>query len=236
MANESTTKKIRTLLGVTTSVLLTARSGRQIHDKGESHERPDERLHRDVIRDAPSYARICKAAFARTQWQRIGFGIVLFILLGCSTATTYAADNLECPEIGPGRVPDLIGDATGSGLVTTENRVELANEINYSINRLQTSHPNISSADMQNVLIAVYCRVVAHAPGLNTSERWSRMRQFTSVLEQQIAANTLPPGTLIIANIPLPADVFRELKSQAASSHQTTTQLMAAILTRAAGK
>src|SRR5262245_24127874 len=176
------------------------------------------------------------ARFCRPQWQRIGFRIVLFILLGCSAATTYAADNLECPEIGPGRVPDLIGDATGSGLVTTENRVELANEINYSINRLETSHPNISSADMQNVLIAAYCRVVAHAPGLNASERWSRMRQFTSVLEQQIAANTLPPGTLIIANVPLPPDVFRELKSQAASSHQTTAQLMAAILTRAAGK
>src|SRR5262249_12362839 len=63
------------------------------------------------------------ATFCRPQWQRIGFGIVLFILLGCSPATTYAADNLECPEIGPGRVPDLIGDATGSGLVTTENRV-----------------------------------------------------------------------------------------------------------------
>ena len=117
------------------------------------------------------------ATFCRPQWQRIGFGIVLFILLGCSAATTYAADNLECPEIGPGWVPDLIGDATGSGLVTTENRVELANEINYSINRLQTSHPNISSADVQNVLIAAYCRVVAHAPGLNASERWSRMRQ-----------------------------------------------------------
>ena len=116
------------------------------------------------------------------------------------------------------------------------HRVELANEINYSINRLQTSQPNISSADMQNVLIAAYCHVVAHAPGLNASERWSRMRQFTSVLEQQIAANRLAPGTLLIANVPLPPDVFRELRSQAASSHQTTTQLMAAILIRAAGK
>jgi len=164
------------------------------------------------------------------------FVTALFVLLCCSTAQSYAADILECPEIGQERVPDLIGDATGSGLVTTENRVELANEINYSINRLQTSHPNISSADMQNVLIAAYCRVVAHAPGLNASERWSRMRQFTSVLEQQIAANRLAPGTLLIANVPLPPDVFRELRSQAASSHQTTTQLMAAILIRAAGK
>jgi hypothetical protein len=49
------------------------------------------------------------------------------------------------------------------------------------------------------------------------------MRQFVSVLEQQIAANRLAPG-------------FRELRSQAAASGQTTTQLMAAILTRAAGK
>jgi hypothetical protein len=46
----------------------------------------------------------------------------------------------------------------------------------------------------------------------------------------------LAPGTLLIANVPLPPDVFRELRSQAAASGQTTTQLMAAILTRAAGK
>src|SRR6516165_1411912 len=184
----------------------------------------------------PAQPRSPNAACCKCPRQRARFAIVALILVCCLASQSYAAENLECPEIGPGRVPDLIGDATGSGLITTENRVELANEINYSINRLQTSHPNISSADVQNVLIAAYCRVVAHAPGLNASERWSRMRQFTSVLEQQIAVNTLPPGTLIIANIPLPADVFRELKSQAASSHQTTTQLMAAILTRAAGK
>src|SRR5262245_66275590 len=109
----------------------------------------------------------------------------LFVLLCCSTAQSYAADILECPEIGQERVPDLIGDATGSGLVTTENRVELANEINYSINRLETSHPNISSADMQNVLIAAYCRVVAHPPGRNASETWSRMGQCTTRLHKQ---------------------------------------------------
>src|SRR5262245_33883935 len=45
-------------------------------------------------------------------------------------AQIYAAEALECPEIGPGRVPDLIGDATGGGLFATENRIDLANEIN----------------------------------------------------------------------------------------------------------
>ena len=134
------------------------------------------------------------------------------------------------------RVPDIIGDATGGGLFATENRIDLTNEINDTINRLQISDPNISWSDVQNVLIAAYCRIVSRKAGLTAAERWSRMRQFVSVLEQQIAANRLAPGTLLIASVPLPPDVFRELRSQAAASGQTTTQLMAAILTRAAGK
>src|SRR6516162_11929963 len=93
-----------------------------------------------------------------------GLGLVLFAVSCCGAAQSVAADNLECPEIGPGRVPDLIGDATGSGLVTTGNRVELVNEINYLINKLQLSNPNISSTDIQNVLIAAYCRVVSRTP------------------------------------------------------------------------
>jgi hypothetical protein len=46
----------------------------------------------------------------------------------------------------------------------------------------------------------------------------------------------MPAGTLIIANVPLPPDVYRELRRQAVTSDQTTAQLMAAILSRAAGK
>jgi hypothetical protein len=164
------------------------------------------------------------------------FAIALLVLLCCSTAQIYAADTLECPEIGPGRVPSLIGDATGGGLVTTDSRAELANEINGAVNQLQIGSPNIAWSDVQDVLIAAYCRVVGRAPGLTAAERWSRMRQFASVLEQQIAADRISPGTLVIANVPLPPDVFRELRSQAETSGQTTTQLMAAILKRAVGR
>jgi hypothetical protein len=128
-----------------------------------------------------------------------------------------------------------MGDASG-GLFVGDNRIDLANEINEAINRLQIASPNISWSDVQNVLIAEYCRVVARKARLTAAERWSRMRQFTSVVEQQIAANMTAPGELIVANIPLPPDVFRELRSQAAASGQTTSQLMAAILTRAAGR
>jgi hypothetical protein len=168
------------------------------------------------------------------QW--IGFVLALFMFLCCSTAQSYGADTLECPEIGSGSVPDLIGDASGGGLSATDNRVDLANEINESINRLQIASPNISWTDVQNVLIASYCRVVARKPGLTATEKWSRIRQFESIVERQVAANMMPAGTLIIANVPLPPDVYRELKRQAVVSSQTASQLMAAILTRAAGK
>jgi hypothetical protein len=47
--------------------------------------------------------------------------------------------------------------------------------------------------------------------------------------------HTLTPGTLIIANVPLPPAVYRELRSQAAKIDQSPAQLMAAILSRAAG-
>ena len=192
-------------------------------------------LHRLRVPDS-AQPRSPIAASCKRARQRIGFVLVLFIAVCCSTAQSRGADTLECPEIGSGSVPDLIGDAAGGGLFTTENRVDLANEINEAINRLQIASPNVSLSDVQNVLIAAYCRVVARKPGLAAAEKWGRMRQFESMLERQIAANIMQPGTLIIANVPLPPDVYRELRSQAVASHQTAAQLMTAILTRAAGK
>jgi hypothetical protein len=183
-----------------------------------------------------STAKPASPTEALLTYRCIEYVLVLLILLCCSAGQSYAADTLECPEIGSGSVPNLIGDATGGGLFTIDNRVDLANEINESINRLQIASPNISWSDVQNVLIAAYCRVVARKPGLTATEKWDRMRQFDSVLERQIAANMMPAGTLIIANVPLPPDVYRELKRQAAVSSQTTSQLMTAILTGAAGK
>ena len=90
--------------------------------------------------------------------------------------------------------------------------VDLANEINDLINKLQIEKPNISYAELTNVIIAAYCPVVANMASLTASEKWRRMRQFDTVLQQQIAANTLAPGTLIIANVPLPPAVYRELR------------------------
>ena len=164
------------------------------------------------------------------------FVAAMFVFLGGPTAQSRAAGNLECPEIGAGHVPDLIGDTTGAGLVTTASRADLVNEVNRAINRLQMGDPDISWTDVQNALIAAHCRAVADAVGLTVAEKWRRMRQFDRIVEQQIAGDALPAGSLIIANVPLPPAVFRELRSQAAAVHLTTAQFMADILARAAGR
>jgi hypothetical protein len=159
-----------------------------------------------------------------------------FLLSGmvlCMPGSGHTA-GLDCPELGPNAVPNLLTDVQVK-LVTTDNSVDLTNEINDLINRLQILMPNISYAELTNVIIAAYCPVVANTASLTASEKWRRMRQFDNILQQQLAANTLAPGTLIVANVPLPPAVYRELRSQAAKVDQRPAQFMAAILSRAAG-
>jgi hypothetical protein len=161
--------------------------------------------------------------------------LLLMILLVGLTASGHAA-GLECPEVGPGAVPDLLADPTQAKLVTSGDSVEVANEIRYLTNRLQIEVPNISDTELTNVMIAAYCPAVAKVSGLSSAERWRRMRQFDALLQQQLAKNIMPPGSLIIADVPLPPAVYRALRSQAAAVNQTPAQLMAAILARAAGQ
>ena len=167
------------------------------------------------------------------RWKRLAFALLLSGLFMCLPARGHAA-GLDCPETGPGAVPNLL---TGLQLklVMSGNSVDLANEINYVINKLQIEKPNISYAELTNVMIAAYCPVIAGMANLSASEKWRLIRQFDTALQQQLAANTLAPGALIVANVPLPPAVYREFQSQAAMADKTPAQLMAAILSRAAG-
>ena len=69
---------------------------------------------------------------------------------------------------------------------------------------------------------------------LRMPSRGDLIRQFDRVLMQQLAATAMPPGSLIIANVPLPPAVYQNLSGQAEAQGQTATDFMAAILTRAA--
>jgi hypothetical protein len=168
------------------------------------------------------------------RWKRIALIFLLSGVLGCLPARGLTA-GLDCPEMGPGAVPNFLSDLQVK-LVTSSDSVDVANEINDLINKLQIEKPNISYAELTDALIAAYCPVVANMANLTASEKWRRMRQFDTILQRQLAANMMPPGSLIIANIPIPPAVYRELRSQAASVGQTPAQLMTAILSRAAGK
>jgi hypothetical protein len=171
--------------------------------------------------------------FARvSRWKRITFALLLSGVLSCLPMRGHAA-GLDCPDLGPGSVPNLLNDLQIK-LIASGDSVDLANEINDLVNKLQILKPNISYAELTNVIIAAFCPVVA-SMNLTASEKWNRMRQFDTILQRQLAADMLPPGTLIIANIPLPPAVYRELRSQAAKAGQKPTQFMAAVLTRAAG-
>ena len=150
-------------------------------------------------------------------------------------ATPAHPAGLECPEAGQG-VPELTSDSAGAKLLLGGTSADLANEISDLINQVQLKQPNMSNLDLTNGLIAAYCPLVAQAPGLTSAQRWSRMHRFVQVVQQQLAANDLPPGSMIIADVPLPPAVYRQLRSQAEAAGHTPAQLMGSILAVAAGK
>ena len=91
--------------------------------------------------------------------KRMVFALLLSGLSICLPARGHTA-GLDCPETGPGAVPTLLTDLQAK-LVMSGNTVDLANEINDLINKLQIEKPNISYAELTNVIVAAYCPVVA---------------------------------------------------------------------------
>ena len=164
---------------------------------------------------------------------------VLSVLPGLfaeALATPGNAAALQCPEIGQVGVPELTSDPARAKLLLGGTGADLANEISALINQVQLKEPGISNADLTNGLIAAYCPLVAQAAGLDSAQRWSRMHRFIQMLQQQLAANDLPPGSMIIAEVPVPPAVYRQLRSRAAAADQTPAQFMGSILATAVGK
>src|SRR5271156_3217554 len=157
-------------------------------------------------------------------------------LFGAGLAGPAYAAGLECPEIGQAGVPDLTSDPARAKLLLGGAGADLANEISDLINQVQLKEPSISNADLTNGLIAAYCPLVAQAPALTSAQRWSQIHRFEKAVQQQLAANALPPGSMIIAEVPVPPTVYRQLRSQAAAAGQTPAQFMGSILATAAGK
>ena len=142
------------------------------------------------------------------------------------------ASGLECPEAGPGA---MIGDSQIRRM-TTATDADLAAEIAGLISRLRAENPTASDTEITNGLVSAYCTTVAQKVDASPADKWRLMRQFDRVLMQQLAASTMPQGSVIISTVPLPPAVYQALSSQAATRGQTTADFMATILTRAAGQ
>src|SRR3974377_1850078 len=76
------------------------------------------------------------------RWKRIAFSLFVVGALGLLPIRSQAA-GLACPEIRPGQISNLLGDLQVK-LVPSADRLELTNEVNDLINKLQILKPNIS--------------------------------------------------------------------------------------------
>ncbi|MGY3450513.1 hypothetical protein [Bradyrhizobium sp. USDA 4353] len=152
------------------------------------------------------------------------------LLLLSPVINAASAAGLECPDIPAASA--LKSSFAGMAAASTS---ELANEIDALIVRMQNANPNASYSDMTDDILAGYCASVAtlSAP---LATKWKLLRQFDRLLQAKLAANMLPSGSEILATVPLPPAVYDSLRAQAASAGLTTTTLMTAILSKAAGR
>src|SRR5262245_65866430 len=102
----------------------------------------------------------------------------------------------DCPGLGPGAVSNLLTDLQIK-LVASGDSADLANEINDLINKLQILKPDISYAELTNIIIAAFCPVVANV-NLTASEKWDRMGQFDTIVQRQLTTDLLNWGVLIL--------------------------------------
>jgi hypothetical protein len=165
-------------------------------------------------------------------WRRAGLLGAILIL---AWAGPPRAAGLECPETGPGAVPALVSQSQAR-LLIAGGSVDIANEIDELIVRLKVEHPGISYGDLTNALIAAYCPLVSAEPSLNTKEKLNRLQKFETLLRQRLSSEIMLPGSLILANVLLAPNVYRALRDMAEHSGQTPSELMAALLTKAAGE
>jgi hypothetical protein len=162
-------------------------------------------------------------------------GLGLALAAAAPSAKAAPAHPFQCPHAREGTVSTSV-TAADSEILKSEDRADLATGINDVLNQLQLQQPGLTYAQQVNALVAAYCPIVAELPNLTDAQKHARITQFATLARQLAPANSLPSGSLIIATVPLPPDVYRRLSAQAGSVNQPTARFMAKILTDAAGR
>jgi hypothetical protein len=146
------------------------------------------------------------------RWKRIALLLLLGGLLGGRPAPGYTA-GLDCPDAAS--VSNLL-TAEEAKLLASGTSIDIANEIDDLINKLQREKPGISYADVTDILITAYCPLVADQTSLSAAEKWRRMRAFDTLLQQQLSGMCRQvPSLLPECRCPLPSTASCAVRRQA---------------------
>jgi len=158
------------------------------------------------------------------------FAVAVVTSIASRPGPAYAT-GLDCPDASQYA---LVVDDTQIRRMTNGNETDFANEIDNLIAQMRQANPTGSNDTIADALIGAYCRVVAQMASASSTQKWQYVRQFDRVLVQRLVATTMPGGTLIIADVPLPPVIYQKLSQQAMASGQRPTELMSSILINAA--
>lgn len=191
--------------------------------------------HPAVAHIAPSAARGCSVISYRRRWARcvaIAWFAASAIVFTSVFPASVRAQALDCPKIGA-KLPALGSDDAQIKRMTTDNEVDLSNELGSLIRQVKAEYPKLTKDEVANGLLAAYCPIVTRMPEISAAAKWRLIRQFDQALYREQTANAMPKGAKIIAKVPLPPTVYRKLSARASVTKQPAARLMASILTRA---
>jgi hypothetical protein len=132
----------------------------------------------------------------RSLWRRLGTA------LAASSSQAHAAHAFQCPHAQEGAASASL-TAADPEILKSEDRVDLATEINDVVDQLQLQQPGLSYAQVVNALVAAYCPIVVELPNLTDAQKHARVTRFSALARQLTPANSLPSGSLVIATVPL---------------------------------
>ncbi len=102
-----------------------------------------------------------------------------------------ASDALGCPHITSSGGVDSVADP-GNGLLNIYEDATVAtlpNRTRTLIDAVRSSNSSITDADLTNTLVAAYCPVVAHQPGLSLAAKRAALRDFMAGAAPLVAAH-----------------------------------------------
>ena len=102
-----------------------------------------------------------------------------------------AADALGCPRISSSGGTASVADP-GNGLINIyedATPATLPNRTRTLIDAVRANNSGISDADLTNTLVAAYCPVVAHTPGLSLAAKQEALRDFMAGAAPLVAAH-----------------------------------------------